>query len=86
MLVFVVLGAAAGGALARASVVGRNAARLAPANQVLVRSSFHRMRGVTGVAASGDYLLLSTTADESAPFAQNGLDGDQPAHRHHESA
>lgn len=70
MLVFVVLGAAAGGAFARASVVGRNAVRLTPANQVVLRSSFHRMGGVTGVAASGDYLLLSKKADESPPFAQ----------------
>lgn len=61
MLVFVVLGAVAGGSLARASVVGHKPGSLARAGQVVLGGSFQPMKGVTGVWASGDYLLLSTT-------------------------
>jgi hypothetical protein len=60
MLVFVVLGAVAGGSLARASVVGHKPRRLAPASQVVLGSSFRPIKGVGQVWASGDYLLLST--------------------------
>lgn len=61
MLVFVVLAAVAGGTSARASVVGHQARQRPPASKVVLGSSFQAMSGVTGVAASGDYLLLSTT-------------------------
>jgi hypothetical protein len=61
MLVVVVLGVVAGGGLARASVVGHQPGRMAPASQVVLGSSFQPMKGVAGVVASGDYLLLSTT-------------------------
>jgi hypothetical protein len=61
MLVVVVLGAVAGGSLARAGVVGHKPGRVAPASQVVLGSSFQPMKGVTEVLASGDYLLLSAT-------------------------
>ena len=59
-LVLVVLVAAGGGSLARASVVGHKPARLAPASRVVLRTSFQPMRGVVALKASGDYLLFST--------------------------
>jgi hypothetical protein len=61
MLVFVVLGAAAGGTLARADVVRHRPMRLAPASHVVLRGSVHQI-GVapTGFLASGDYVLFST--------------------------
>lgn len=62
MLVLVALGAAAGGTVARASAVGHHGARLAPADEVVLASSFHRMAGVTAIWASGDYVLLSKAA------------------------
>jgi hypothetical protein len=68
MLVFVVLGAAAGGTLARASLAGRHAARRAPANNVVVRRSFHQVRGVSTILASGDYVLLSKFAPHPFKF------------------
>jgi hypothetical protein len=42
-------------------VVGHKPRRLAPAGQVVLGSSFQPIRGVGGVVASGDYLLLSTS-------------------------
>jgi hypothetical protein len=70
MLVFVVVGAAAGGSLARASVVGHKPRRLAPAGQVVLGSPFQPMKAVNGVWASGDYVLLSTSL--SPGFASTG--------------
>jgi hypothetical protein len=61
MVVLVVLGAAAGVTVARASVLWHKARRLAPASRVVLGSSFEPVRGVHGVLASGEYVLLSTT-------------------------
>jgi hypothetical protein len=61
MVVFVALGAVAGGSSARASVVAHKPGRPAPASQVVLGSSFRPTKGVNGVVASGDYVLLSTT-------------------------
>jgi hypothetical protein len=73
MLVFAVLGAATGGTLARAGVVGHKPTRLAPASQVVMRGSFQRIKGVYSVLASGDYLLLSTAVPTlSAGFVNTG--------------
>lgn len=60
MFVFVVFVALAGGALARAGVVEGKQKRLAPAGQVVLASSFHPMRGVDEIWASGDYVLLAS--------------------------
>jgi hypothetical protein len=56
----------AGGALARASAVGQKPRPLARAGQVVLGSSFQLIGGVGGVVASGDYLLLKTSAGWSA--------------------
>lgn len=69
MVVLVVLGAAAGDTLARASVVGHKPGRLAPASRVVLGSSFEPVRGIYGVLESGEYLLLSTTV----PRGRDGL-------------
>lgn len=61
ILVVAVFVAVAAGSSARASVVGSKSRRLAPASQVALASSFRLMKGVTGLQASGDYLLLATT-------------------------
>ncbi|HET6868533.1 MAG TPA: hypothetical protein VFH80_21655, partial [Solirubrobacteraceae bacterium] len=61
MLVVAVFVAVAAGSSARATVVGSKSRRLAPASQVALASSFRLMKGVTGLQASGDYLLLATT-------------------------
>jgi hypothetical protein len=61
-LVLVVLGAAAGGTSARASVVGHGPPRLEPASRVVLGSSFQPISGGGGgIQASGDYVLLSST-------------------------
>jgi hypothetical protein len=61
MLVVVVLGAVSASTVARAGVVGHKPRRLASASQVVLGSSFQPIKGVGGIWASGDYLLLSTT-------------------------
>ena len=70
MLVLAVFVAVAGGTLARASVVGHKDRPLATAGHVVLGSSFRLMRGVTGLRASGDYLLLGTTV--SGDFLSTG--------------
>lgn len=70
MLVFVVSVAVAGGAFARAGVVRRKPGWLPPASQVALGGSFRPMRGVTGLRASSNYLLLGTTV--SGDFLSTG--------------
>jgi hypothetical protein len=70
MLVLAVFVAVAGGSSARASAVHSKPRRLAPADQVALASSFRLMKGVTGLRASGDYLLLATTV--SGNFLSTG--------------
>lgn len=70
MLVLVVVGVTAGSTVARASVVGHKPTPLAPASYVVLGSSFQPMKGVNGVWASGDYVLLSTSF--SPGFASTG--------------
>jgi hypothetical protein len=61
MVVLVVLGAAAGDTMARASVSWHKIRRPAPASRVVLGSSYAQVRRVHGVLASGEYVLLSTT-------------------------
>lgn len=58
MLVLVVFVEAAGGQLARAGVIGAKPMRIGPAGQVVLRSSFRKIRTDVGATfASGDYLV-----------------------------
>ena len=76
-LVLVVLVAAAGGTLARASVVRHRPVRLAPASQVVLGSSF-QPSGAMAVVASGDYVALSTTSTDGGWIVLNQRTGTGP--------
>ena len=61
VLVLVALGPLFATTLAHASVAGHMRKPLAPASQVVLRSSFEPIKGADGLVASGDYVLLSQT-------------------------
>lgn len=66
----VAVAALAGGGLARASVLTPTPTRHAPPSQVVLASPFRPMPAVSGLRASGDYLLLGTTI--SGNFTSTG--------------